>query len=152
MNVHIGEICTRSVVTCTRDISALELARLMRERHVGAVIVVDERDGKPTPVGLVTDRDLVVEVMAGAVDPEIVRVGDLIVAEPVTAVDTELVFDAVWHMRSQGIRRLPVVDAQAHLVGIVTLDDVTRFLAEQLNAVTCIVPAQIGQEAVRRPS
>ncbi|MDE2300838.1 MAG: CBS domain-containing protein, partial [Burkholderiales bacterium] len=52
MNVHIGEICTRSVVTCTRDISALELARLMRERHVGAVIVVDERDGKPTPVGL----------------------------------------------------------------------------------------------------
>ena len=58
--MHIGDICTRSVVTCRRDASVLELAQLMRDHHVGEVIVVDEREGKMTPVGVVTDRDLVV--------------------------------------------------------------------------------------------
>lgn len=148
--MHIGEICTRPVVTCPRGTSALELARLMRERHVGAVVVVDELDGRSTPVGVVTDRDLVIEVMACGVDPELLLAGDLIVAEPATAVETELVFDAIWHMRRKGIRRLPVVDANSRLVGIVTTDDVTRFLAEQLTAVTCIVPSQVRREEANR--
>ena len=64
--MHIGEICTRSVVTCGRDTSVLELAQLMRDHHVGAVIVVDEHAGKLTPVGVVTDRDLVVEEIGRA--------------------------------------------------------------------------------------
>ena len=62
--MHIGKICTRSVVSCRRDASARELARLMRERHVGDVVVVDEHEGLLTPVGVVTDRDLVVKVLA----------------------------------------------------------------------------------------
>lgn len=148
--MHIREICTRSVVTCRRDASALELAQLMRERHVGAVIVVDENAGQLTPVGLVTDRDLVVEVMACGVDPAILRAGDLVIAEPVTAVESELVFDAIWHMRSKGIRRLPVVDAQGHLLGILTSDDVTRFLAEQLTDVACLVQGQVHTEETKR--
>ena len=76
--MHIGEICTRSVVTCGRDTSVLELAQLMRDHHVGAVIVVDEQKGKLTSVGVVTDRDLVVEVMAKSVNPDLLRAGDLI--------------------------------------------------------------------------
>jgi signal-transduction protein with cAMP-binding, CBS, and nucleotidyltransferase domain len=150
MDVHIGEICTRSVVTCRRDTSALELAQLMRERHVGAVVVVDEHEGRATPVGLVTDRDLVVEVMACGVDPAMLLAADLIVADPVIAVDTELVFDAIWHMRRKGIRRLPVVDAQGHLTGILTTDDVARFLAEQLTSVATIVPSQLQREEAKR--
>jgi signal-transduction protein with cAMP-binding, CBS, and nucleotidyltransferase domain len=148
--MHIGEICTRSVVTCKRDASALELAQLMRERHVGAVVVVDEHEGRATPVGLVTDRDLVVEVMACGVEPAMLRAADLIVADPVTAVDTELVFDAIWHMRRKGIRRLPVVDAQGYLIGMLTTDDVTHFLAEQLTGVSTIVPGQLKREEATR--
>lgn len=151
--MRISEICTRHVVTCRRDASASELARLMRERHVGAVVVVDDDHGALVPVGLITDRDLVVEVMALGVAPETLRAADLIVAAPITALDSELVYDAIWHLRSQHIRRLPVVDARGHLVGILTSDDLARVVSEQLAALTGLVPGQIEHERThRKPS
>jgi len=151
--MRIGDICTRSVVTCGRDTSALELAQLMRDRHVGDVIVVDEQEGKATPVGIVTDRDLVVQVMAKGVNPDLLRAGDLIAGDLVTAVESEVVYDAIWHMRSKGVRRLPVVDAQNCLLGVVTADDVTEFLAAELTEVARIVPRQIKlEEATREPA
>jgi CBS domain-containing protein len=146
VDMHIGEICTRSVVTCGRDTSALELAQLMRDHHVGDVIVVDEREGKLTPVGIVTDRDLVVQVMAKGLNPDLPRAGDMIVDELVTAVESEGVYDAIWHMRNKGIRRLPVVDAHNRLLGVLTADDVTEFLAEELTQVARIMPRQIKVE------
>lgn len=150
--MHIGEICTRSVVTCRRDASVLELAQLMRDHHVGDVIVVDEHEGHVTPVGVVTDRDLVVEVLAKGVDPDLLRAGDLIANEIVTAFESELVYDAIWHMRGKGIRRLPVVDTHNHLRGVLTADDVTKFLAEELTEVARIAPRQIKrEEATREP-
>jgi CBS domain-containing protein len=84
--MHIGEICKRSVVTCRRQTSALEIAQLMRDHHVGDVIVVDEYEGRQMPVGIVTDRDLVVQIMAKGVTPELVRAGDMLVGDLVTAV------------------------------------------------------------------
>jgi len=152
MDMHIGEICKRSVVTCGRETSALELAQLMRDHHVGDVIVVDEHEGRQMPVGIVTDRDLVVQIMAKGVTPELVRAGDMLVGDLVTVVETEGVYDAIWHMRSKGIRRLPVVDAHAHLLGVVTADDVTEFLATELTELARIVPRQIKlEEATREP-
>lgn len=148
--MHIGEICTRSVATCRRDASAPEIAQLMRDRHVGDVIVIDEYEGKLTPVGIVTDRDLVVQIMAKGINPDLLRAGDLIAADLVTAVESEGVYDAIWHMRSKGIRRLPVVDAHNHLVGVLTADDVTEFLAEELTQVARIVPRQIKREEATR--
>lgn len=148
--MHIGEICTRSVVVCGRETSALAIAQRMREHHVGDVIVVDERDGKMTPVGVVTDRDLVVEVLAMGVNPALLRAGDLIAGEVVvTAIDSENVYDAVWHMRGKGIRRLPVIDARGHLIGVLTADDVTRTLAEELSELTRIAPDQVRREQLR---
>ncbi len=148
--MHIGEICTRSVVTCGRRASATEIARQMRDRHVGDVIIVDEHEGQATPAGVVTDRDLVIEVMAKGVDPDLLRADDLITKEVVTALESEAVYDAIWHMRNNGIRRLPVVDAHNHLVGILTTDDVTRFLAEELTEVARIAPRQIKREEATR--
>ena len=148
--MRIGEICTRSVVTCGRDTSALELAHLMRDHHVGDVIVVDEHEGKSTPVGVVTDRDLVVEVVAKSVNPDLLRAGDLITNDLVTAFECELVYDAIWHMRSKCIRRLPVVDANNHLLGVLTADDVTEFLAEELTEVARIARRQIKLEQATR--
>ncbi len=134
--MRIGEICTRSVVTCRRDAGVRELALLMCERHVGDVVVVDEHDKQSTPVGVVTDRDLVVKVLALAMDPAAQRAEDLMSDTVELAFESELVFDAIWHMRGKGIRRLPVVDDRNHLVGILTADDVTRFLAKQLADLT----------------
>ena len=150
--MHIDEICTRSVVTCERDTSALEVARRMRDRHVGDVVVVDMLDGRPVPVGIITDRDLVVQVMAPGVDPVTLRAGDVMTEAVVTAAAGEAVYDAIWHMRSKGVRRLPVVDAHNALVGLLSSDDVVRFLAEELGALACVSPHQIQrEEAVRQP-
>ena len=148
--MQLREICTCPVVTCRRDATAVELAQLMRDRHVGDVIVVDECEGGATPVGIVTDRDLVVQVMAQGVAPESLRADDLIAGEPVTVLESETVYDAIWHMRSRGIRRLPVVDAKSRLLGVLTADDVSRFLAEELTELARVVPHQIKRETAVR--
>ncbi len=120
----------------------------MRERQVGDVVVVDDRDGLLTPIGVVTDRDLVVRVLAAGIDPDELRAQDLMDANVATAFDSELVYDAIWHMRGKGIRRLPVVDARNHLLGILTADDVALFLAQQLIDLARIAPLQIAHERV----
>jgi CBS domain-containing protein len=150
-DMQVRELCHHAVVTCWRDTSALAMACLMRDHHVGDVIVVDEGDGAVLPVGIVTDRDLVIHVMAKGVAPELLCAGDLIREdELVTVLESEQVYDAIWHMRGNGIRRLPVVDRKNHLVGVVTSDDLTRFLAEELFEVTRVVPRQIKLEESRR--
>ena len=148
--MEISQICTRDVVTCRRRTSGAEIARLMRTHHVGDVIVVEGDDGHLVPVGIVTDRDLVVLVVAAGVDPDRVTASDIMSERPATALGSEVVYDAVWHMRGKGIRRLPVVDASGALMGVVTADDVTRFLASELNAVAQIASRQIRREQEAR--
>jgi signal-transduction protein with cAMP-binding, CBS, and nucleotidyltransferase domain len=144
--MHISEICTRDVVTCARDTGVRELAQLMRERHVGDVVVVDRGKEGAVPVGIVTDRDLVVRVLAKGLDIDAVTAGDLM-GEPLTsAFDSEDVYDAVWHMRSHAIRRLPVVDARGFLLGVLTMDDITAHLASDLADMVRIVPSQGQRE------
>jgi len=144
--MRIGEICTREVVHCERDASVVEIAELMRNHHVGDVIVAEPHQGKLVPVGIVTDRDLVVQVLAQGVGLDAFTAQDLMSDELVTATETEAVYDAIWHMRSKGIRRLPVVDERKFLVGVLTADDVTEFLAEELAQVARIVPHQVKLE------
>lgn len=144
--MRIGEICTREVVHCGRDTSVAEIAQLMRNHHVGDVIVVEPHQGKLVPVGIVTDRDLVVQVLAQGVGPDALTANDLMSDELVTAVESEVVYDAIWHMRTKGIRRLPVVDERKFLIGVLTADDVTEFLAEELAQIARIVPHQVKLE------
>jgi signal-transduction protein with cAMP-binding, CBS, and nucleotidyltransferase domain len=133
--MHVGQICSRSLVTCTGETPAAELARKMRDQHVADVLVVEDRGGRLTPVGLVTDRDLVVDVLARGRDPSQVRAVDIMCAELETVADSELIYDAIWHMRKRQILRLPVVDAHGALVGVLTADDVAEFLASELTEV-----------------
>lgn len=149
--MRIADICTRSVVTCRRDTRVAELARMMRDRHVGAVIVVEPQDsGRPRPIGVVTDRDLVVQVLAKGADAETLAAGDLLVGDLVRANEAESVYDAVWHMRGKGIRRLPVVDDRDGLVGILAVDDVVRVLAETMADVSRTAPQQLDHERLKR--
>jgi signal-transduction protein with cAMP-binding, CBS, and nucleotidyltransferase domain len=133
--MHVGQICNRSLVTCDREMPAAELARKMRDQHVADVLVVEDHGGRLTPVGLVTDRDLVVGVIARGRDPNQVRAADIMCADLETVVDSELIYDAIWHMRKRQIVRLPVVDAHGALVGMLTADDVAEFLASELTEV-----------------
>jgi len=128
----IGDICNREVVIMRRNDTVQEAARLMRQQHVGDVLVVDERDSVQVPIGIVTDRDLVVEIMASDVQRPLVSVGDIMSPEIATIKESAGVFEAIQYMRAKGVRRLPVVSDSGALVGILTLDDLLELLSEEL--------------------
>lgn len=128
----VGEICNREVIVIQRDATVVEAAKLMRQYHVGAVIVVEKRDGRQVPVGVVTDRDLVVEVVATELDENVITVGDIMAQEVFTIKESTASYEAIELMRRKTARRLPVVDETGELVGILTLDDALQLLSEEL--------------------
>lgn len=148
--MRIGDICTRNVVHCERGTRVPAVAQLMRNHNVGDVVVVDPAAGKVRPVGVVTDRDLVLEVLAQGVAPETLTAQDLMQEGVLTAGENESVYDAIWHMRSRSVRRLPVVDDEGALVGVLSLDDVIGFLAQKMAQVARVSPDQIKAEKAHR--
>jgi len=149
--MHIKDICSRVVVVAETSTDLREAARLMRDHHVGALVVVDGSDGGRRPIGIVTDRDIVVAVVAAAeVQPEKLTVGDVMSADLVVAGEDVGVFEAVDLMQDRGARRLPVVDAEGHLVGIITLDDVLRMVAGELTALAIAAQRSFSREVHER--
>lgn len=147
----LSEICVLDVASCGRDATILEAARLMRQHHSGNLIVVDDPRGERTPAGILTDRDIVIEVLASELDPGKTRVADVMSTKLVIAGASERVADAVERMRQHGVRRLPVVDAGGSLQGIVTLDDLLELLARQAGALAAIVSKeQVHERRARR--
>jgi CBS domain-containing protein len=146
----VGEICTREVVIVKRNDSVLEAAKLMRQHHVGDVVVIEERGGVRVPVGIVTDRDLVVEIMAPQLDPAVITVGDIMEQELVTVKESTGLFEAIQYMRSNTVRRLPIVDENGALLGILALDDLLELLSEELLAIARLVRYQRRKETKQR--
>ena len=142
----IGVLCNREVIVTGPDTSAEEAAELMRLHHVGDLVVVEERGGEARPVGIVTDRDLVVEVMAQKVEPNAVTVKELMTRDLETVRDTTDFWDAVSHMRACGVRRIPVVNARGGLEGVFTFDDALELVAEGLADLVKVVGRQIDLE------
>lgn len=148
--MSIGEICNRKVVVMQAEETIAGAAELMRDQHVGSVLIVDEQDGKRVPVGIVTDRDLVVEVIAPGLDPDAITVGDIMMTGFAVVKEETGVFEAIKYMRAKGVRRLPVVDREEKLVGIVTLDDLLILLSEELDALAKLVTREQQNEVTIR--
>lgn len=129
--MNIGEICSRVVLIARRETPVSEAARLMRQHHVGALVIVDQSDGA-RPVGVVTDRDMVVEVLAENVAPGKLTVGDIMSADIVNVGAQDGVFETIGLMQGKGVRRVVVTDDAGQLIGIVSLDDLLEVLAEEL--------------------
>ncbi len=144
--LNAGEICTRIVVVGERETPLPAAARRMRELHVGCLVVVDETGGGRRVAGMLTDRDIVTSVMAKGVDPSTLRVEDVMSTEVVTARESDAFAELLATMRRKGLRRLPVVDAQGVLVGLVTLDDLLEVLAEQLRMVVQAIESEQRRE------
>ncbi len=140
----VGRLCDRAPVTVPASITIVSAAKLMRDRHVGTLIVVDPGKAR-RPRGIVTDRDLVVGILAFDLDGTVFTVGDVMSRSLATLRETDSVEDAISRMRRRGVRRLPVVRANGGLAGIVALDDLLEHLAAQL---TRVVEA-IGYERQR---
>jgi len=146
----IGEICNREVIVVAPETTIGEAARLMRQHHVGDVVVVTEEGGRRKPVGIVTDRDVVVEVVATGLDPAVLTVGDIMVPDMATVPEKTGVFEAIRYMRDQGGRRMPVVGEDGSLIGILALDDLLELLAEELGALARLVAREQGKEVRNR--
>ncbi len=130
--MSIGEFCTKKVVVTQKDTGIVELAQLMRKHHVGDVVVIETHIDRMLPLGIITDRDIVVELIAEEVDLKSVTAGDLMSTTLITAQQKDGLWDTLQLMRSQGIRRLPVVNEQDFLEGIITVDDLIELLADEL--------------------
>jgi CBS domain-containing protein len=108
-------------------------------------------NGSSIPISIVTDRDLVVEVLAAEVDPNTLNVGDIMPGELATVKEDTGIFEAIQHMRVRGVRRLPVVDDGGNLVGIVTFDDLLELLVEELGLLVKLISHEQRKEATTRP-
>lgn len=139
---HIGELATPEVVTVTRDLSMQRAARVMREENVGSLIVIEESGGTRKPVGILTDRDIVFELVALDLDADDVTVGDLMSLDLVVVEETEDFSTTLRLMGEQGIRRIPVVDRDGGLVGIFALDDALELLTGQLEDILLLMRRQ----------
>ena len=136
--MHIGEICTLQTISCTRDETVQGAAMLMRRHHVGDLVVVDADGGGSVPVGILTDRDIVMAVIAPGLDPASLLAGDVMSDDLLTASEADDVYETIERMRLRGIRRVPVVDASGNLSGIVSADDLLEFLAEEMGELSRI--------------
>jgi len=148
--MKIGEVCNREVVCVDRDASILEAARLMRRHHVGDVVVTEERQGRRIPLGILTDRDIVVELLADQVPLEAVAIGDVMSFELLTAGEGDEVMETLQQMRSRGVRRVPVVDGAGTLSGILAVDDLIELVAEQLTDLVKLIGVEQQRERLRR--
>ncbi len=146
----LKDVCTPDVVRCTAQTSAVQAASLMRHRHVGALVVVDNPTVESAPLGVVTDHDLVVEVLGNGLDPAKTTVGSLMRTPVVIANETEDTAQVIERMRAHGVRRLPVVAGDGKVVGIITLNDLLRLLIADATALLDIMTKGRMNEEHRR--
>jgi len=146
----IGELCSREVVFATRKTSITEAAQLMRQYHVGDLVVVDLVDNKRVPVGVVTDRDIVIEIVGESLQVDDFTIGDIMSRQLISVPEKEGVIETIRLMRAHGIRRIPVVDDEGGLAGIISADDMLDLLAEELTELAKVAPRQQACEARSR--
>ena len=149
MPTRLKDFATDAVAVVETETTALAAAKLMRKHHVGALVVVDGLD-ESRPVGMVTDRDLVLALMAEGLDPEVFTAGDIMSVELVVAGPEMDAMDAVQLMRTNRLRRLVIVDNAGRLVGIVTMEDLLELLTRELAALTAGVIGSRDREFEQR--
>ena len=135
--MNVGSICTRRVITASPLLDVQAAAELMRQEHVGFLVVVpDEPHGPQPPLGVLTDRDIVVAVVAKRADPTSLKVGDVMSLQPVVAGESDAVDLALRTMRRAGVRRLPVVNGRGEVVGVLSLDELLEFVAHEMESLS----------------
>jgi len=149
--MKIGKVCNREVIVTDKGSNVLEAAKLMRQHHVGSLLVISRDSDGNRPVGIITDRDIVVEVLAEEVSLDKVAVEDLMTKSLIVANEDDDLFDTVRKMRVKAVRRIPVIDAKGLLVGIFTMDDLIELLHEELGNIVSLVSREQKIEQKQRP-
>ncbi|MBI2528797.1 MAG: CBS domain-containing protein [Candidatus Rokubacteria bacterium] len=139
----LGKVCTKPVVTAPPTMSVAEAARIMRAKNVGTVVVVNAGQ----PIGLLTDRDILVDVLAQGKHADAVPVSEVMRKEPVVIGAEEGIFDAAKLFAKTGVRRLPVVAKDGKLLGIITMDDVLMLLGNEMGHIASALSAELRSAA-----
>lgn len=149
--MNVGQYCKRRVVAVSSAADVAEAARIMREEHVGFLVVHEQGDDLRRPMGVLTDRDIVLQVTARDVDARSVTVSDVMTRTPVIANESDDLGEALQAMRLAGIRRIPVVDTRGALSGILALDDVIELVTGLLCDMAGSIRTEQRQEWRARP-
>jgi CBS domain-containing protein len=147
--MDIATVCQRQIVTIEADASLRMAASLMRERHVGALVVTDSAE-TPRALGVVTDRDLAIEALARELDASAVRIGTIVSGSPIAVAGTATVQEAVEAMEQHGVRRLLVTDDDDGVIGFVSADDLVEAIAVELSGLAAALRSGIARESAER--
>lgn len=145
-----GEYCNRDVVIVLKTEPVREAIQLMRKHHVGDVVVVETLEDTMVPVGILTDRDIVLELLAEGVDLDAVSIGDVMSYELVTVTENTKLIDTVKIMRDKGVRRIPVINEAGGLEGLLSVDDLLELVAEQLADIVGLISKEQARESKSR--
>jgi CBS domain-containing protein len=148
--MNAGRLCSRNVITTHRDTTIQAAARLMREHHVGCLIVTEEKAGTEEPVGILTDRDIVIEVIAEDIGVNDITVGDIMCYALLKVSESDSILETAQRMRARGVRRVPVINDNCALVGILALDDILKLLSEELSMLATLTSREAEQEQKKR--
>ena len=148
--MFVGEMCNRQVIICGPDDSIQTASELMRDDHVGDVIVVDHKEGKHFPIGILTDRDIVIEVLAEGVSLNDIAVKDVMSGNLICVKEDDFIIETIAKMRDKGIRRIPVVNREGSLEGILAVDDTIELVAELLSDLVNLFKREFNREIKTR--
>jgi CBS domain-containing protein len=140
--MNVGEHCRRGVISIADTADIVTAARMMRDQHVGLLAVHRNGDDIRRVVGVLTDRDIVMQVSASGRDPRAVKVQEVMIRQPLVANEMDELRDVLQVMRLAGIRRVPVVDARGAPAGILALDDAI----ELITGLLCDISGSIHSE------
>lgn len=144
--MNVGSVCTRRIVSLASSGTLAQAASLMHEHHVGALVVTAESPEGLRVNGIVTDRDLVIDVLARGLDSATVRIGELASSEVVSVSEEDDLSTALAAMQETGVRRLLVTDAARQLIGVVSLDDLISVFASQMDGLAGVIRSGMKRE------
>ncbi len=141
-HITVDQVCVHAAVTIKHDQSIAQCAKIMHDEQVGSLIITEVRDGLCLPIGILTDRDITIKVLAFSLDPHVFTARDIMAQPLVTARMDERLVSVLTRMQLHGVRRVPVVSHAGALLGILEADDIWEIFAEEVNSLERIMLAK----------
>lgn len=149
--MNLKEVCQHEVATIRKEQNILEAAKKMRDEHTGSLVVIQPENKYSIPCGIVTDRDILIQLIAQKLPAEKFMVEDIMSNNPICAREEDDVFETIQQMRRKGIRRMPVIDEHQSLIGMIAMDDLLSVIAKELKNLSGIMSQERRQESQNRP-
>lgn len=143
--MNVGAICSRETIIAAPDDSVSAASQLMLRYNVGSLVVVETDVKGNKPIGMVTDRDIVLKVITPELHPTEVKLADIMTTKLLTAKEADEVYDTLKKMRAKVVRRIPVTDEDGYLKGILTIDDLLEFFNKEMGEIVSLFKKEQGR-------